>query len=500
MPAILVGLALAILASGAMASTEEPAIRIGSKRFTESYVLGEIIAASARRAGVPVEYKPGMGNTAILVEALANGSIDAYPEYTGTIVREILKSPENLSLAQVNERLRGLGLAASVPLGFSNSYAIGMRRALAEERGIRRISDLASHPGIRFGFSHEFLGRRDGWPGLKSAYALPQSSPRGLDHGLAYEALAAGEVDAIDLYSTDAKIARYGIAVLDDDRGYFPRYDAVLLHRIDVPERHPKAWSAIRALEGRIDTATMIRLNAAAELDRRDFAAIAAEFLGDKAAGRARSFRDALFGPDFLRLLAQHAGLVFGSLAAAIGLGVPLGMAAARVRPIAQPLLLLTGLIQTIPALALLAFLIPLTGTIGVWPAMLALFLYALLPIVRNTHAGILGVSTGLRQAAMALGLTPRVILARIELPLALPTILAGVKTAAVINVGTATVAAFIGAGGFGERIAQGLALNDNMMLLAGALPAAALALVVHVLFEGLERLVTSAPRGRARA
>jgi osmoprotectant transport system permease protein len=452
-------------------------------------VLGEILAASARGAGASVEYKPGMGNTAILVEALANGAIDVYPEYTGTIAREILKVEENLSLAALNERLRPMGFAASVPFGFSNSYAIGMRQAFATERGIRRISDLTKHAQLRLGLSHEFLGRRDGWPGLKAAYGLPQPAPRGLDHGLAYEALAAGEVDAIDLYATDAKIARYGIAVLEDDRGYFPRYDAVLLHRIEAPERHAKAWSAIRALEGRIDTATMIRLNAAAEIDKRDFAAVAAEFLGGKAAARPRTFSEALFAPDFARLLAEHVLLVFGSLAAAVALGVPLGMAAARIRLLAQPLLLLTGIIQTIPALALLAFLIPVTGTIGVWPAMLALFLYALLPIVRNTHTGILGVPAGLRQAAMALGLTPRVILAKIELPLALPTILAGVKTAAVINVGTATVAAFVGAGGFGERIAQGLALNDNTMLLAGAIPAAALALVVHGVFEGLERL-----------
>jgi osmoprotectant transport system permease protein len=495
MRALPVAFIVATLAGGSVAASDEPPLRIGSKRFTESYVLGEILAATARQAGVPVEYKPGMGNTAILAEALASRSIDVYPEYTGTIVREILKSGENLSLAQLNERLRPLGLAAAVPLGFSNSYAIGIPRALADGRGIRRISDLAGHPALRLGLSHEFLGRRDGWPGLKSAYGLRQSVPRGLDHGLAYEALAAGEVDAIDLYSTDAKIARYGIAVLDDDRAYFPRYDAVLLHRADVPARHPKAWSALRALEGRIDTAAMIRLNAAAEIDRRGFAAIAAEFLGGGAAPRARTFTDALFGPDFARLLAEHAALVFGSLAAAIALGVPLGMAAARVRPIAQPLLLATGLIQTIPALALLAFLIPVTGTIGVWPAMLALFLYALLPIVRNTHAGLLGVPAGLRQAAVALGMKPRDTLLHVELPLALPTLLAGVKTAAVINVGTATVAAFIGAGGFGERIAQGLALNDNMMLMAGALPAAALALVVHGLFEGLERLVTNRPQ-----
>jgi osmoprotectant transport system permease protein len=157
--------------------------------------------------------------------------------------------------------------------------------------------------------------------------------------------------------------------------------------------------------------------------------------------------------------------------------------------------LAITGLVQTIPALALLAFLIPVTGTIGLWPALIALFLYALLPIVRNTHAGLGGVPAGLRQAALALGLRRGTILARIELPLAAPTILAGIKTSAVINVGTATIAAFIGAGGFGERIVQGLALNDNVMLLAGALPAAGLALIAHATFELIERAF--APRSR---
>jgi osmoprotectant transport system permease protein len=484
-----VALAVAMLAGAAPASPDDSPIRIGSKRFTESYILGEVVAQAARNAGAAALHQPGLGNTAILVQALAQGSIDAYPEYTGTIAREILKSGTDLPLATLNERLRALGLAASVPLGFSNSYAIGVRGEFARERALRRLSDLARHPDIRLGLSHEFLGRRDGWPGLKAAYALPQVPAGGLDHGLAYEALAAREIDAIDLYSTDAKIARYGIAVLDDDRAYFPRYDAVLLHRIDVAARHPQAWSAIARLENRIDSATMIRLNGAAELEKRDFASIAGEFLGGAGEGARRGLAGAVFAPDFPRLLAQHSALVFGSLLAAVLVGVPLGMAAARVRLVAQPLLLATGLVQTIPALALLAFLIPVTGTIGVWPAMLALFLYALLPIVRNTHAGLLGVPPGLRQAAVALGLSPRDTLARIELPLALPTILAGVKTAAVINVGTATIAAFIGAGGFGERIAQGLALNDHVMLLAGALPAAALALVVHGLFEGFERL-----------
>jgi osmoprotectant transport system permease protein len=145
------------------------------------------------------------------------------------------------------------------------------------------------------------------------------------------------------------------------------------------------------------------------------------------------------------------------------------------------------GVLQTIPSLALLALLIPLLGMIGTLPALIALFLYALLPIVRNTCTGILQVPGGLRLAALALGLTPRQRLRQIDLPLALPVILAGIQTAAVMSVGTATIAAFIGAGGYGERIAVGLALNDNDMLLAGAIPAAVFALATQGLFELVE-------------
>lgn len=470
---------LALLATSVAAET----VKVGSKRFTESYILGEILAHAAGG-----EHRPGLGNTAILYEALKNGAVDVYPEYTGTIAREILKVEENLDLEQLNRRLEPVGLAVSVPLGFSNSYALGTRLE------IRTISDLTRRPQARIGVSHEFLGRRDGWPGLKQAYRLPHS-PRGLDHGLAYEALAAGELDVIDLYSTDAKIARYHITVLEDDRQFFPAYDAVLLHRRDAPKRFAAAFDAFRKLENRLDNKTMIALNARAEIDKLPFAQVAAEYLGERAERRERSILSAVFAPDFVRLLREHLALVFFSLVAAALIGIPLGALAARYRLLAQPVLVLTGLVQTIPSLALLAFLIPLTGAIGVWPAMIALFLYALLPIIRNTHTGLSQVSPGLVQAGTALGLTSRQVLGYVKLPIALPTIMAGVKTSAVINVGTATIAAFIGAGGFGERISQGLALNDHTVLLAGALPAAGLALALHALFEIGERSLIRVPR-----
>ena len=482
-------LAIAALALGLAGAAHGEALKIGSKRFTESYILGEVLRRQVEGV-TAVEHKPGLGNTGIVFAALKAGSIDLYPEYTGTIAREILRLEGSATLERINQALSSQGLGVAVRLGFNNSYALAMREERALALGIRTLSDLAGHPGLKLGLSQEFIGRADGWPGLKAAYRLPHATPSGLDHGLAYEAIAAGKIEVMDIYSTDAKIERYKLRILEDDRHFFPHYDAVLLYRLDVPRRFPQAWRALQGLEGRIDERRMIRMNAAAEIEKRSFAEAAA--LLDAQAGAHgvahRSFLSVLFGPDFARLTLEHLLLVFVSLAASIAVGVPLGVAAAKLPRAAQAILGTVGVIQTIPSLALFAFLIALVGTIGTLPALVALFLYALLPIVRNTHAGLTGIARGTRQAAMALGLRPRERLWLVEVPLALPLILAGVKTSAVINVGTATIAAFIGAGGYGERIASGLALNDNTTLLAGAIPAAALALLIQGVFEVFER------------
>jgi len=475
-------------------------LKIGSKRFTESYILGEVLKRQVETV-VAAEHQPGLGNTGIVFAALKAGSIDLYPEYTGTIAKEILRLEGNPGLAELNRALAPEGLGVAVRLGFNNTYALAMLETRAQSLGIRTLSDLAKHSGLELGLSQEFIGRADGWPGLKAAYRLPFETPSGLDHGLAYEAIAAGEIDLMDVYSTDAKIERYALRVLEDDGRFFPRYDAVLLYRLDVPKRFPRAWHALQALEGRIDKRTMIRMNAAAEIGKRSFAEAAA--LLDSEAGprhaSERSFLSVLLGPDFGRLTSEHLLLVFVSLAASIGAGVPLGVAAAKFPRTAQTIMGTVGVIQTVPSLALLAFLIALVGAIGTTPALIALFLYALLPIVRNTHAGLTGIAPGTRHAAMALGLRPLDRLWRVELPLSLPSILAGVKTSAVINVGTATIAAFIGAGGYGERIVSGLALNDNVTLLAGALPAAALALVIQGAFEVGERQFAWMARAKGR-
>ncbi len=484
-------LVLATAAAGLVCAGET--VNVGSKRFTESYILGEIMTQRMRAVdGVTATHRQGLGNTAILFAALKSGAIDVYPEYTGTLAFELLGLKRVPLLTELNSLLDSHGLAAGIALGFGNSYALAISEARAAALGVDAISALKQQPGLRYGFSQEFLNRKDGWPGLRDAYAL-SARPVGLDHGVAYDAVKAATVDIIDVYTTDAKLGRYGLKVLRDDRGYFPPYDAVLVYRKDLPQRHPRAYRALQALEQGISASAMIRMNAAAELDGQPFARVAGDFL-NAGSSQTTSPRPGwlarLFAGDFWRLTMEHALLVFGALVLSVGAGVPLGVWAARsVR--ARPWILgAVGVLQTIPALALLAFLIAALGQIGQLPAVIALFLYGLLPIVRNTESGLAGIAPGLTKAGFALGLRRGAVMRLIELPLALPSVLAGIKTSAVINVGTATIAAFIGAGGYGERIVAGLAVNDHAMMLAGAVPAAALAVLIQWVFERVERRI----------
>ncbi|MGS1119661.1 ABC transporter permease/substrate-binding protein [Rhodanobacter sp. UC4436_H3] len=464
-------------------------VRIGSKQFTESVILGEIARLAARDAGVQAVHQRELGGTRILWKALQQGDIDAYPEYTGTLTHELLQDvPADADIATLRARLKPLGIGITDPLGFDNTYAIGMRQDEAARLDIRRISDLRAHPSLRLGFSNEFMDRGDGWPGLRRAYALPQTKVSGLDHVLSYRAVASGAVDAIDLYSTDAEIPYYHLRTLLDDRHYFPRYQAVFLYRLALERDEPAFVAALRRLAGRIDEQAMRTMNAAVKLDGRRDSAVAADFLGTRVEAGRRGLWQRL-----RQRSVEHIELVASSLGLALALAIPLGIVAARRRRLGQLVIAATGVLQTVPSLAMFVFMIPLLG-IGTWPAVAALFLYSLLPIVRNTHAGLVGIAPELMESAAALGLPRRVRLRRIELPLAMRSILAGIKTAAVINVGTATLAALIGAGGYGQPILTGIRLDSIPLILEGAIPAAVLALLVQGLFELVERWLT--PRG----
>jgi osmoprotectant transport system permease protein len=512
-----------VIVDQAGAAARRPVLTIGSKRFTESYILGEILRQTAEAAGeAEVRHEQGLGNTGIVQAALMSGSIDIYVEYSGTLAREILRLEDPSDATALARALQQRGLSTSRSLGFNNTYALAMTQEQATRLGIDRISDLVAHPGLRFGLTQEFIGRADGWRGLRAHYSLPFDTPRGVDHGLKFGAVTAGQLDVIDVYSTDAAIERHRLRVLVDDRAYFPRYDAVLLYRTGLEQRLPRTHAALVALQGTLDDATMRRLNARAEIGGERFGAIAAAFVAgtgpddqpgggsqqavtDAVSARAASSQPsagaatrrlwhALFDADFLRLSGEHLVLVFASLILSVLVGIPLGIWCAGSAAARRWVLPVVGLVQTIPSLALLAFLITLYARIGMLPALTALFLYGLLPIVRNTCAGLEAIPQSLRDSAQALGLPRWARLLRVELPLALGAILAGIQTSAVINVGTATIAAFIGAGGYGERIVTGLALNDGTLMLAGALPAAVLALLVQQLFTVLENRLVAPP------
>src|SRR5437870_10852107 len=273
-------LAFVISFAAAFSNLAASPVVIGSKKFTESYVLGEIAKRALNDAGVPTEHRQGMGGTIILWQALYGEQIDAYPEYTGTIAQEILKTDRALSLNEIRDALAKFGVGITESLGFNNTYALVIRRTEAQRLGVRTISDLRNHPELKIGLTHEFLARHDGWQPLRDRYGLPQQNVIGIDHALGYAALANGSIDVKDAYSTDAKIGEYDLVTLEDDLQFFPRYDAVFLYRLALPA---PAIAALRKLQGALDEKRMIRLNAEAERTKNYTRAANLFFEGDRA-------------------------------------------------------------------------------------------------------------------------------------------------------------------------------------------------------------------------
>jgi osmoprotectant transport system permease protein len=484
--------ALVPLAASGAAEAAAPSVKVGSKKFTESVILGELVTQLADAAGARAVHLRELGGTRVLWDALLRREIDIYPEYTGTLRQELVPSAGTGDDAALQAELASRGIRMTRSLGFNDTYAIGVRRDVADRLGIRTLSDLARHPELKLGFSHEFMDRADGWPVIRDGYHLTHRDVRGLDHDLAYRGMQSGAIQATDLYSTDAEIQYYDLKVLEDDRHLFPDYQAILLYRDELEQRAPQAIAAIRRLEGLISAEEMIRLNAEAKLRHVPEANAAAAFLAQKL-GIQSAIRADSVPNRIMRRTLEHLSLVSVSLLAAIVISIPLGILSAKRQRLGSFILGLVGVIQTIPSLALLVFMIPLLG-IGAGPAIVALFLYSLLPIVRNTHSGLTGIALDLRESAEALGLPAAARLRLIELPLASPSILAGIKTSAVINVGTATLGALIGAGGYGQPILTGIRLDSVPLILEGAVPAAALALLAQGLFGWIER--TLVPKG----
>lgn len=458
-------------------------IVIGSKMFTEGYLLAEMMAQVLEERGFEVRRRTGLGGTLVAFQALVSGEIDAYPEYTGTLTQAILEVEGELGEEELNARLAPLGAELLAPLGFNNTYAIAVTGETASRFGLERISDLAALPQLRFGFSHEFRDRADGWPGLQQRYGLPQTSS-GIGHGLAYLALLEGDIDATDAYSTDGDLLRYDLRVLEDDLGFFPAYLAAPLVRADLA---PDVKETLSALTNRLDDETMRALNAEVAVEERTFAQVARSFLLAQGLVTSGETRAPTLWETLGRNTLTHLKLTAIAVLAACVVGVGLALLVYRSPALSAGVLYVAGLLQTIPSIALLALMIPLAG-VGQVPAIIALFLYSLLPIARNTITALITIDPLLRRVTRALGLSEREQLRHVYVPLALPHMLAGVRIAAVVSIGTATLAAFIGAGGLGEPIVTGLALNDTSLILQGAIPAALLALAAELFFELLER------------
>ncbi|NRA65895.1 MAG: ABC transporter permease subunit [Pseudobacteriovorax sp.] len=464
-------------------------IVVGSKKFTENIILGELAKQIIEDdVGLSVTHKEELGGTRVLFEALKRGDIDIYPEYSGTLIFEILASQGKNSLEELKDHLRGLGLGITKPLAFNNTYALGMRREQAESLGIHKISQLSSHETLRYGLGHEFLDRQDGWPGLAKAYSLSHQNISGMDHDIAYKAIRTGRIDLMDLYSTDAEIQGYDLIALEDDKQYFPEYAALFLYRLDLEE---SVIASLKRFEGLIDANTMVGMNHLAKFEKQSPEMIAQNYLSQNLGVSGSEAVNETVLSDIVKRSTQHLYLVFVSLFAALVVSIPLGYLCFVWQKAGKIILGFVGVIQTIPSLAILVVMIPLFG-IGELPAIIALFLYSLLPIVRGTHLGFSQIEPGLDFMIESMGLPKKSKIWRIRFPLALPAILNGLKTSAVINVGTATIGALIGAGGYGQTILKGIRLDDHQLILSGAIPAALMALGIQVAFDYLEKSLVS--------
>ena len=484
-----VRIALALFLCLAGRAAAAATVRVGSKIDVETAILAQMAAQRLSADGVAAAAGAPLGGTDACFRALRHGDIDVYPEYTGTVAAQILHDPSLKTDAALRGALAGRGMGMTASLGFDDTYALGMTEARAAALGVRTIGDLARHPDLRLGFSTEFAGRGDGWPGVRQAYGLPDAPVQQLNHELAYRALLDGQIDVTDLYSTDAEIPQYHLRTLADDRGFFPAYRAVFLYRLGL---RPAAVAALRELQGKVDAAHMQVMNGAVKVDRRPAAAVAADFLDRTFHTASHAVANSAVA-ELWHLTRDHLLLVGVSLTAAIAVGLPLGVIAGEFPRVGQVVMVVVAAIYTIPSLALLVFMIPLLG-IGRPPAMVALFLYSLLPIVRNTQAGLRSVPPQLRESAEVLGLGRWARLVRVEVPMASAGILAGIKTSAVLNVGTATLGGFIGAGGYGQAIFDGIIFSDTRQVLMGAVPAAVMALAIQGGFDLLEPLLV--PRG----
>ena len=496
-------------AEAAPAGERKPLV-ISSKVFMENVILGEMLAVLLEeKYGLAVSRRLHIGGTKLVFEALKSGQADVYPEYTGTGYIMILKqrekkSPEAVYAAVKSGFLKKFQMIWSPPLGFENTYALAVRADDSRLKDIKKISRLKGRErGLSLAAGHEFMERQDGYDQFARFYGLhfPKNRIYTMNPGLMYTALKNGGADMIMSYSTDGRLKLFDFRLLEDDRGFFPSYKAAYLTRASVLKSHPELGMAFKDLEGKISQREMTDLNDRASRLKQDPALAARRFLIKKGilgrplpkAEARQSLADYYLSKKsyFLKILKEHLILTFSALFFAMLFAFPLGVWSARKAKAAKIVFPIVNTLQTVPGLALLGFCIPFLG-IGFAPAVFMLFVYSLLPLIRNTYEGIKAVEGEFIEEAFGLGLTSWQVLRKVELPLALPFLLAGLRTSAVVVVGAATLAALVGAGGLGDPVFRGIASVDSRLIFLGAAPAAGLAVALDRGLGLAERLLVS--------
>lgn len=501
-------LLLSLLINSSLA--KEPII-IGSKEFTENYLLGEMAAILLKeKYDWPVEKKLGLGGTKVVFDALESDSIHLYPDYTGTGYIYFLKrndnerDPEKIYKIVKETFEKDFNIIWSKPFGFNNTYALAVRANDDNLNDINSVSELVGNENnFMFAAPHEFMERSDGMPNFQKAYGLKFSDENivGMEAGLTYSALRDLKVDMIMSYSTDGRIAAFNFRLLEDDLNFFPPYYAAWLAKKSSLEKFPVLKNLYEDFDDLISEKDMMELNNQVDSKKMEPEVVARNFLikkklikgelqkNDKRKGLLNFFikkKKYLF-----KITKEHLILSFGSLLLALIISLPTGILLTRYPVISTPVFAIINTIQTIPSLALLGFLIPIMG-IGKIPGIVALFLYSLLPLIRNTYAGVQAVNNNFIEASRGIGLTNWQILWKVEIPLAMPVILAGVRTASVIVIGTATLAALVGAGGLGDPIFRGVSTVNNDLIFLGAIPAALLAIITDKLLGLCEKKLVS--------
>lgn len=486
-------------------------IIIGSKSFTEQLILGEMAAILLKeKYNQEVTKKLSLGGTKVALDALRNGDIHLYPDYTGTGYSFILQKndletdPDKIYREVQKEYLKRFDIIWSPPIGFNNTYALAVREDDKRFENIDSVSQLSGKTNqYRFGGPHEFMERNDGYRNFVDIYKLNFNTDKitALDSGLMYSAIRDKNVDMIMSYSTDGRILAYNLKILDDDRKFFPPYYAAWIAKSETIRKFPALKKMFSDFEELIDEETMVELNNQVDTFKLEPSTVARNFLIKRGLIKGTP-SEKKRGSGFLnyvkakkryliKITKDHLILSFSALFLALLISLPTGIILTRLPSISQPVFAFINTVQTVPSLALLGFLIPLMG-IGKAPAILALFLYSLLPLVRNTYTGIKAVDKNFIEASRGMGLTNAQILMRVELPLAMPIILAGIRTASVIVIGTATLAALVGAGGLGDPIFRGVATVNGNLILLGAIPSAILAIVVDKLLGWSEYKLVS--------